>query len=64
MSFVDKAKHKAEEAAGAAKEAYGQVSKNERIRVDGAAQRSEAKAKQAGDHVKDAGRDARDAFGA
>jgi len=48
MSFADKARNKAEEAAGAAKEAYGRVSHDERIRTDGAAQRSEAKAKQAG----------------
>lgn len=62
MSFTDKVEHKAEEFKGATKEKYGDATDNERIEAEGAAERTAAKAKQAGDHVKDAGRNVRDAF--
>ncbi|MGI5245731.1 CsbD family protein [Dactylosporangium sp. CA-139066] len=62
MSFTDKVEHKAEELKGATKEKYGDATDNERLEAEGAAERTGAKAKQAGDHVKDAGRNVRDAF--
>ncbi|MEU9508690.1 CsbD family protein [Micromonospora sp. NPDC048170] len=62
MSFTDKAKNKAEQIAGAAKERIGDVTDNERMRGEGATQQTEARARQAGEHVKDAGRNAKDTF--
>jgi uncharacterized protein YjbJ (UPF0337 family) len=62
MSTGDKIRHKAEEVKGAAKEKIGDATDNERLQAEGAAERSAAKAKQAGDHVRDAGRDVRDAL--
>jgi len=62
MSFTDKAKNKAEELAGAAKEKIGDATNNERLQAEGAAQQTEARTKQAGEHVKDAGHDVKDAF--
>ncbi|MER7417014.1 CsbD family protein [Micromonospora peucetia] len=62
MSFTDKAKNKAEQLAGAAKERIGEAAGNERMRGEGATQQGDARARQAGEHVKDAGRDAKDAF--
>jgi len=62
MSFTDKAKNKADEMAGRAKEAVGDATDNERLQAEGQAQATAAKTRQAGEHVKDAGRDVRDAF--
>ena len=62
MSFADKAKNKAEELAGVAKEKLGDATNNERLQAEGATQQTEARTKQAGEHVKDAGRDVKDAF--
>lgn len=62
MSFTEKVQHKAEELKGAAKEKYGDATHNERLEAEGTTERTEAKTKQAGEHVKDAGRNARDAF--
>ncbi|SCL72670.1 Uncharacterized conserved protein YjbJ, UPF0337 family [Micromonospora citrea] len=62
MSFTDKAKNKVEQLTGAAKERIGDATDNERLRGEGAAQQQDARARQAGEHVKDAGRDVRDAF--
>jgi uncharacterized protein YjbJ (UPF0337 family) len=62
MSTGDKIRHKAEEMKGAAKERIGDATDNESMQAEGAAERSAAKAKLAGDHVRDAGRDARDAL--
>jgi uncharacterized protein YjbJ (UPF0337 family) len=62
MSFADKAKNKAEELKGTVKERIGDATDNERMQAEGASERTAAKTKQAGEHVKDAGRDARDAF--
>ena len=61
MSFADKVEHKAEELKGAAKEKFGDATDNERLEAEGAADQTAANAKQAGDHVKDAARDVRDA---
>ncbi|GHJ07963.1 hypothetical protein TPA0907_23300 [Micromonospora humidisoli] len=62
MSFTDKAKNKAQELTGAAKERLGDMTDNERMRAEGSTEQSEARARQAGEHVKDAGRDVRDAM--
>lgn len=62
VSFTDKAKNKAEELTGAAKERIGEATHNERLRNEGTTQQAEARARQAGEHVKEAGRNARDAF--
>ena len=62
MSTGDKIRHKAEEITGAAKEKIGDATDNERLQAEGAAERSAAKAKLAGDHVRDAGRNVRDAL--
>jgi uncharacterized protein YjbJ (UPF0337 family) len=62
MSFADKVEHKAEELKGAAKEKIGDATDNERLQAEGAVERDAAKIKQAGDHVRDAARDTKDAF--
>jgi uncharacterized protein YjbJ (UPF0337 family) len=62
MSLTDKAKNKAEEMAGAAKEKYGDTTGNEQMRAEGSRQQAGAKSKQAGENVKDAGRNVKDAF--
>ena len=62
MSFTDKAKNKAEELTGKAKQGIGEATDDERLYAEGAAQETAAHAKQAGEHVKDAGRDVRDAL--
>ncbi|SCL24551.1 Uncharacterized conserved protein YjbJ, UPF0337 family [Micromonospora pallida] len=62
MSFTDKARNKADELTGAAKERIGNATNNERLRAEGSTQQTEAQARQAGEHAKDAGRDVRDAF--
>jgi len=61
MSTGDKIRHKAEEIKGAAKEKFGDATDNESMQAEGAAERRAAQAKQAGDHLQDAGRNARDA---
>jgi uncharacterized protein YjbJ (UPF0337 family) len=62
MGHDDKARHKVEEVAGAAKEKWGDLTDNESLQAEGAAQKAGARAKQAGDHLADAGRDVRDAL--
>ncbi len=62
MSFTDKAKNKAQEMSGMAKERIGDVTDNERLLAEGASEQSTARAKQAGEHAKQAGRDVKDAF--
>ncbi|WBB76563.1 CsbD family protein [Micromonospora sp. WMMD1128] len=62
MSFTDKAKNKAQEMTGMAKERIGDATDNERLRAEGASEQSTARAKQAGENVKQAGRDVKDAF--
>ena len=60
MSLGDKIKHAAEEGLGKAKEVAGKVTNNEELEAEGKADQAKADAKQAGDSVKDA---AKDAFG-
>jgi uncharacterized protein YjbJ (UPF0337 family) len=62
VSFGDKVKNKAEELKGEVKERYGDATDNERLQAEGATEKTEAKAKQAGEHVKDAAHDVGDAF--
>ena len=63
MGIGDKVGNKAEELGGKAKEAVGDVTDNERLQAEGAADQASAKTKQAGeavkDGVKDAGEDAK-----
>lgn len=51
---MDKAKHTGEELLGKAKEAAGKVTGNEKLEAEGKADQLKAKAKQAGDDIKDA----------
>jgi uncharacterized protein YjbJ (UPF0337 family) len=62
MSFGDKVEHKAEELKGAAKEKFGDLTDNESLQAEGAVERDAAKVKQAGDHVRDAAHDTKDAL--
>jgi len=62
VSFGDKVKNKAEELKGEIKEKIGDATDNERLQAEGAAEAAAAKAKQAGEHVKDAAKDAGDVF--
>lgn len=62
MSLGDKAQHEAEELKGKAKEKWGDLTDNERLEAEGVADQAAANAKQAGDHVRDAAHDAKDAF--
>jgi uncharacterized protein YjbJ (UPF0337 family) len=54
----DKVEHKGEEAAGKVKEEFGDATDNERLEAEGRGDQSAAKAKQAGDDVADALREA------
>ncbi|MEO8219835.1 MAG: CsbD family protein [Specibacter sp.] len=60
MGLGDKISNKAQEVAGKTKEALGEATNNEKLQAEGAGEQAAAKAKQAGEHVKDA---AKDAFG-
>ncbi|MFB0835981.1 CsbD family protein [Arthrobacter halodurans] len=60
MGLGDKISNNAQEATGKAKEAFGDATNNESLQAEGAADQAAAKSKQAGEHVKDA---AKDAFG-
>ncbi|SCF10325.1 CsbD-like [Micromonospora viridifaciens] len=62
MSFTDKAKAKAQEMTGLAKERIGDATDNERMRAEGASEQTAARARQAGQNVKEAGRDVRGSF--
>ncbi|SCL31399.1 CsbD-like [Micromonospora rhizosphaerae] len=55
MSFTDKAKSKAQEMAGVAKQRIGDATDNERLRAEGASQQSAARAQQ-GEQARQAGR--------
>lgn len=60
MGLDDKISNKAEELGGKAKEAAGDATGNDRLQAEGQGDQAKANAKQAGEHVKDA---AKDAFG-
>ena len=57
MGLGDKIGNKAQEVSGKAKEAAGGLTHNEKLQAEGAAEQVAAKAKQAGEHVKDAAKD-------
>src|SRR5262249_57020217 len=54
MSFVDKAKNKAEELMGKGKEAAGEATDDDELKVEGKADQIKANLKQAGEKIKDA----------
>lgn len=60
MSFIDKAKHKAEEIVGEVKEKVGELTGNEELEAEGLKEQAGANVKQAGDSVKDAASDMED----
>lgn len=62
MGLDDKIKHQGEELAGKAKEGLGKATGDEDTEREGRAEQAEAGIKQAGDHVKDAAKDVKDAF--
>ena len=62
MSFVDKAKHKAEEVAGQVKEKVGELTGNERLAAEGKKDQLSGNVKQTGDSVKDAASNLGDAI--
>lgn len=57
MSFIDKAKHKAEEVIGEVKERVGKLTGNRELEADGQQDQVSGNVEQAGDSVKDAGSD-------
>ncbi|MEU4780285.1 CsbD family protein [Micromonospora sp. NPDC023633] len=62
MGFTGKAKNKVGQLAGATRKRLGGAINNERMRGEGATQQSDARARQAGEHLTDAGRDVKNAF--
>ena len=60
MSAVDKAKNKAEELLGKAKEVVGDVTGNESLKDEGKSDQGKSDLKQGGEHVKDAAGDLKD----
>ncbi|NJP35033.1 CsbD family protein [Micromonospora thermarum] len=61
MGFADKARNRVDQMTGAAKERIGDATHNERMRSEGATQQDAARARQAGEHAKQAGRDIKNA---
>lgn len=62
MSFTDKVKNKVEELVGKGKEQTGDATGNPRLEAEGQADQTDAHAKQAGEHVKDAANDVKRTF--
>ncbi len=62
MGYTDKASNEAEQMKGKAKEWVGDKTDDENLQAEGAADRASGGVKQAGEHLKDAARDARDAL--
>ncbi len=62
MGVSDKARNKAEELAGQAKEAVGDVTDNDKLAAEGKVDQAKAKSQQVGENVKDAGKNASDAL--
>jgi uncharacterized protein YjbJ (UPF0337 family) len=54
MSLVDKAKNKVEELMGEAKEATGEATGDDQLKVEGKTDQIKANLKQAGEKIKDA----------
>lgn len=53
MSFIDKAKNKAEELVGQGKEKTGEATGNEQLQAEGKQDQAAGNLKQAGENVKD-----------
>jgi uncharacterized protein YjbJ (UPF0337 family) len=62
MGLDDKVRNEAEQLKGKAKEWVGDKTDNESLEAEGAGDQASGGMKQAGEHVKDAARDATDAF--
>ena len=62
MGLADRAEHKGEEVKGTAKEKVGDLTDDESLQAQGANERDAAKVKQAGDHVRDAAHQAKEAI--
>jgi uncharacterized protein YjbJ (UPF0337 family) len=62
MGYDDKLGNKVEEMKGDAKEKFGDATGNESLANEGRGDQLSANTKQAGEHVKDAARDVKDAF--
>jgi uncharacterized protein YjbJ (UPF0337 family) len=60
VGLDDKAKHQATDAKGKAKEAAGAATGNESLKAEGRDDQGQAKAKEAGRHVKEAASDIKD----
>ncbi|MGP9781857.1 CsbD family protein [Glutamicibacter sp. AOP12-B1-11] len=60
MGLGDKFKNKAQEASGKVKESVGDATNNENLQAEGVKDQAAAKAKQAGEALKDAAKDVRD----
>ncbi|ALU72571.1 general stress protein CsbD [Rhodococcus erythropolis R138] len=60
--FIDKAKHRAEDLIGEAKEKIGNATGNDDLAAEGVADQGEAKVKEAGDTVSDKVSDIKDKF--
>ncbi|MBB3045431.1 CsbD family protein [Nocardioides soli] len=60
MGLKDKAEHKLEELKGHGKESAGRASGDRDLEAEGRADQTSAKAKSAGEHVKDAVKDVKD----
>lgn len=62
MSFTDKIKNKAENATGVAKEKAGEATGDDELRAEGKAEQTKASLKDAGEKIKDAAANVKDAF--
>lgn len=62
MGLDDKVENKAQDAKGRAKEAAGSATGNDRMRAEGKDDQGQAKAKEAGRHVKEAASNVKDTF--
>jgi uncharacterized protein YjbJ (UPF0337 family) len=62
MSFTDKVKNEAENLSGKTKQAVGDATDNESLAAKGQAEQTDAHARKAAEHVKDAGKDVKNAF--
>jgi uncharacterized protein YjbJ (UPF0337 family) len=62
VGLDDKVENKAQDAKGRAKEAAGSATGNDRMRAEGKDDQGQAKAKEAGRHVKEAASNVKDTF--
>jgi uncharacterized protein YjbJ (UPF0337 family) len=62
MGFIDKIKNKLQMSKGRGKEEAGRATGDPYLKAEGRGDRVEGGAKQAGEHLKDAGKNVRDSF--